>query len=138
MNPRRSVDLNHGASSKRAGIEYALKRHGVRAEFQDRSALLRFVRESLPQDMGLDDTATLTDIAAIASLKQWTLFTFGPRDISNTELLQSAVNTIHKLLLTTELNMDDLEPDTLQEIQEAAKFQTLAAAMGFLQDCQVL
>jgi hypothetical protein len=85
--------------------------------------------------LALNDNASLTEIAAMASRNEWTLIAVFPGDAHLHELLQSALNTIHKLLLTTELNMDDLEADTVSEIRQAAEFQNVAARMGFVQNC---
>ena len=47
------------------------------------------------------------------------------------ELLREALEVINQLLLTSELNMDDMEPESTTIIRNAASFQNRAARYGY-------
>jgi len=47
-----------------------------------------------------------------------------------TDRFQQALDIIHELLGTCELNMDDMEPETLQAITRASQFQNECAVKG--------
>ena len=120
-------------------VRYALERRSARAEFLDRPALLQFLREVLPSTLRLEADADTTELAAKAASRQWTLLEFEPDQyVQVVSLLKASLNVIHILLQTTELNMDDLEPTTLEGLHEAAGLQSLAARMGFHHNCDLL
>lgn len=120
-------------------VRYALERPGARAEFLDKAALVQFLCEMLPAALRRKANTDATEIAAQAATRQWTLLEFGPSEyVQYISLLQAGLNVIHALLETTELNMDDLEPTTLEALHHAASFQNLAARMGFHHNCDVL
>jgi hypothetical protein len=52
---------------------YVLTRDSARAEFADRGALVRFVRDCLAPSSTLGHNATLSEIAALAARNEWTL-----------------------------------------------------------------
>lgn len=120
-------------------VRYALERSCSRAEFQDRTALLHFLREMLPAELRVEENADITEIAVKAATKQWTLLTFEPGQyVQLITLLEASLNLIHMLIGTTELNMDALEPATLEVLTEVASFQSLAVRMGFHHNCDLL
>ena len=51
--------------------------------------------------------------------------------IGDRENLSDALRIIDALLSTTELNMDDMEPETLAVLDAASNFQREAACQGF-------
>lgn len=120
-------------------VRYALERGGARAEFLDKAALVQFLREMLPTGLRLTEKTDATEIAAHAATRQWTLLEFEPGQyVQYISLLQASLNVIHTLLESTELNMDDLEPTTLEALSHAATFQSRAARMGFHHNCDLL
>ena len=122
-------------AAKTPSVRYALERKEIRIEFLDRPALAQFVRELLPATVLLGDDATNSEIAVMAASRNWRLLEYQPGEyVQPSVLLQSALNTLRDLLLTTELNMDDLEDHTRQAILRAADFENLAALHGFIQD----
>jgi hypothetical protein len=113
-------------------VQYALERKGTRVEFLDRCSLLEFVRGLIPPRLVLSDDVTDIDIARIVAAQNWTFIKYEPGHyVQLTALLHTSVKTLHDLLLTTELNMDDLEAATVQELQKATAFEDLAALCGF-------
>ena len=133
LNPAEWLGNNNPAT-----VRYALERNFARAEFCDKPALLQFLREALPMRFQGEDLE-VKEIATLAATKQWKLLEYEPGQyVQFISLLQSSLNVIHTLLETTELNMDDLEPSTLQAIRKTASFQRTAANMGFHHNCDVL
>lgn len=121
-----------------ATVCYALERNFARAEFCDKSALLQFLREALPMGL-LEEDLEVEEIATLAATKRWKLLEYEPGQyVQFISVLQSSLNVINTLLETAELNMDDLEPSTLEAIRKAATFQRTAANMGFHHNCDVL
>jgi hypothetical protein len=119
-------------SADTPSVQYSLERKNTRVEFCDRPALSQFVRELIPSTVLLGEDATNHEIAAMAATRNWTLIEYQPGEyVQPSVLLPSALNAVQDLLLTTELNMDDLEPDTRQAISRAADFENLAALHGF-------
>ena len=123
-------DLLHPAA-KSARLSYALRRPSAVAEFSDWPALIQFVRDLLPPDVLLRNDATATEIAAMAARNNWHLTEYGPGAGQPSALVQQALDVIHALARTTELNMDDLESETLATLKQTAQFQNLAALSGF-------
>jgi hypothetical protein len=122
-------------SADTPSVQYSLERKDTRVEFFDRPALSQFVRELIPSTVLLGEDATNHEIAAMAATRNWTLIEYQPGEyVQPSVLLQSALNTLQDLLLTTELNMDDLEPETRQAILRAADFENLCALQGFLHE----
>lgn len=120
-------------------VRYTLERRSARAEFLDKAALLQFLREMLPEESRPGEGADATEMAAKAATKLWTLVEFEPGQyVQYMSLLRTGLNVIHILLQTTELNMDDLEPTTVEALRDAASFQSLAARMGFYHNCDLL
>ena len=116
-------------------VRYALERKDTRIEFVDRPTLIQFVRELIPAALLLGEDAANLEIAAMAASRNWTLIEYQPGECPQPSgLLRSALNVLEDLLLTTELNMDDLEPETRQAILRAADFENLAALHGFFHD----
>jgi len=116
-------------------VRYALARTDIRIEFLDRASLIQFVRESLPPNSISSDDPTNTEIAAIVAARRYTLIEYQPGEcLQVSALLKLALNALQDLLLTTELNMDDLEPETRQALLRAADFENLAALHGFFHD----
>lgn len=131
----RLAQRNKTLTAEAPSVLYVLQRAGTRIEFGDRASLVEFVGDLKPSNLVLSDTPTTADIAAIAAARQYTLIEFEPGEcLPVSGLLRSSLNALQDLLLTTELNMDDLEPDTRQAILRAADFENLAALHGFFHD----
>src|SRR6266481_4089283 len=125
-------DLLHPAA-KSARLSYALRRPSAIAEFSDWPALIQFVRDLLPSDILLSNDAAAAEIAPIAARNNWHFTEYGPGDAGRpSALVQQALDVIHALARTTELNMDDLESETLAMLKQAAQFQNLAALSSFV------
>lgn len=116
-------------------VQFALERNDTRIEFPDRPTLIQFVRELIPSTVLLGEDATTLEIAAMATTRNWALVEYQPDEyVRPGVLLHAALHALQELLLTTELNMDDLEDETRQAILRAADFENLAALHGFVHD----
>jgi hypothetical protein len=112
-----------------------LERTDTRIEFLDRPGLIQFVRDLMPPNTILNDDAPNTEIQAMAAVRRYTLIEYEAGEcLQASTLLKLALNALEDLLLTTELNMDDLEAETRQAILRAADFENLAALHGFLHE----
>lgn len=119
-------------AAKAPSVRYALERKDTRIEFQDRPTFVQFVRELLPATVLLGEDATTSELAVMAATRNWALLEYQPGEyLTANALLKTALNTLRGLLLTTELNMDDLEDQTRQAIVRASDFEHLAALHGF-------
>lgn len=129
------TNRNKTLTAKTPSVRYALERKFTRLEFFDRPSLIHFVRESMPPDSVLGDDAAITEIAAMAARRCYTLIEYQPGEcLQASILLKLALNALRDLLLTTELNIDDLEAETRQAILRAADFENLAARHGFFHE----
>lgn len=129
--------LAHRSSAVRAEaqVRYALEQKDTRIEFLDRPTLIQFIRELMPATLLLGEDAANPEIAAMARTRNWTLIEYQPGEfVRPSVLLHAALHALQELLLTTELNMDDLEDETRQAILRAADCENLAALHGFVHD----
>jgi hypothetical protein len=129
------MQRNKALTADAPSVRYALARADIRIEFFDRPSLIQFIRESMPAGSIFSDDPTNTEVATIAAARRYTLIEYQPGEcLQVSVLLKLALNTLQDLLLTTELNMDNLEPETRQALLRAADFENLAALHGFLHD----
>ena len=131
----RLIQGSPALAANRPSVQYVLERKGTHVEFFDRPTLLQFVRDFLPSTLVLLDESSNGEIARMAATRNWVLEQYQPGEyVEPKVLLQLALNTVQELLLTTELNMDDLEAETRQAILRAGDFENLAALHGFFHE----